>query len=146
MPISNIAKLPTLLSRGDMFGVSGPNPMNTSQQVSCVFSAFVALIVPTLLWAGEDKEAVLAKCKLKAMELYTRKEELSQDAVVRASEHVVTCMIAAGYRIDPTKSLHAMDRQPLPGASSLGDQWRLSGTERKSLRSMPHTCGSHRLT
>jgi hypothetical protein len=86
-----------------MFGVSGPNPMNTSQQVSCVFSAFVALIVPTLLWAGEDKEAVLAKCKLKAMELYTRKEELSQDAVVRASEHVVTCMIAAGYRIDPTK-------------------------------------------
>jgi len=86
-----------------MFGVSGPNPMNTSQQVSFVFSAFVALIVPTLLWAGEDKEAVLAKCKLKAMELYTRKEELSQDAVVRASEHVVTCMIAAGYRIDPTK-------------------------------------------
>jgi hypothetical protein len=86
-----------------MFGVSGPNPMNTSQQVSCVFSAFVALIVPTPLWAGEDEEAVLAKCKLKAMELYTRKEELSQDAVVRASEHVVTCMIAAGYRIDPTK-------------------------------------------
>ena len=46
------------------------------------------------------KEAVLAKCKV---ELYTRKEELSQDAVVRASEHVVTCMIAAGYRIDLTK-------------------------------------------
>ena len=77
--------------------------MSTSQRVSCVFSAFVALIVPTLLRAGEDKAAVLAKCKLKAMELYARKEELSQDEIVRASEYVVTCMIAAGYRIDPTK-------------------------------------------
>ena len=48
--------------------------MSTSQRVSWVFSAFVTLTVPTLLWAGEDKEAVLAKCKLKAMELYTRKE------------------------------------------------------------------------
>ena len=46
---------------------------------------------------------MLANCKLKAMELYTQKEELSQDAIVRASEYVVTCMIAAGYRIDPTK-------------------------------------------
>jgi hypothetical protein len=75
--------------------------MSTSQRVSWVFSTFLTLTVPTLLWAGEDKESVLAKCKLKAMELYTRKE--SQDAVVRASEYVVTCMIAAGYRIDPTK-------------------------------------------
>ena len=30
---------------------------------------------------------------------------MSQDAVVRASEHVVTCMIAAGYRIDPTEEV-----------------------------------------
>ena len=96
--------------------------MSTSQRVSCVFSTFVALIGPTLVWAGEDKAAVLAKCKLKAMKLYTQKEELSQDAIVRASEYVVTCMIAAGYRIDPTKRvLHAMDRPPLPGASSLGE-------------------------
>ena len=72
--------------------------MSTSQRVGCVFSAAVALIVPTLLWAGEDKEAVLANCKLKAIELYRPSGDYT-----RASEYVVTCMIAAGYRIDPTK-------------------------------------------
>ena len=82
--------------------------MGTSQRASrgfhrqITFIAFVALILPTPLWAGyEDKAAVLAKCKLKAMELYRPRGELSQN--VGASEYVVTCMIAAGYRIDPTK-------------------------------------------
>ena len=84
-----------------MISVSENHPMSTSQRVSWVFSAFVTLTVPTLLWAADEKEAVLAKCKLKATELYTRNE--SQDAVVRASEYVVTCMMAAGYRIDTTK-------------------------------------------
>ena len=39
-------------------------------------------------------EAMLAKSKVKVMELYTRQEG-SQDAIVRTSEYVVTCMIAA---------------------------------------------------
>ena len=71
--------------------------MSTSQRVSCVFSAVVALIVPTLLLA-QDKSALLANCKVKAIELYRPSGEY-----IRASEYVVTCMIAAGYRIDPTK-------------------------------------------
>ena len=79
-----------------MFGVSG-EIQNTSQRVSCVFSAFVALIVPTLVLA-QDKSAVLANCKLKAIEMYRPSGEY-----IRASEYVVTCMIAAGYRIDPAK-------------------------------------------
>ena len=62
-----------------------------------VFSAVVALIVPTLLLA-QDKSAMLENCKLKAIELVQNSGEYN-----RASEHVVTCMIAAGYRIDPTK-------------------------------------------
>ena len=74
--------------------------MSASQRVSrgvgC-FSAVVALIVPTLLLA-QDKSAVLANCKLKATELYRPSGEF-----IRASEYVVTCMTAAGYRIDPTK-------------------------------------------
>ena len=40
----------------------------------------------------------MANCKLKAIELYRPSGEY-----IRASEYVVTCMIAAGYRIDPTK-------------------------------------------
>ena len=71
--------------------------MSTSQRVSGGFSAVVALIAPTLLLA-QDKSAVLENCKLKAFELYRPSGEY-----IRASEYVVTCMIAAGYRIDPTK-------------------------------------------
>ena len=45
------------------------------------------------------------------------KGELSQDADSSArADTIVTSMIAAGYRIDPTKESHAMDRQALPGA------------------------------
>ena len=62
-----------------------------------IVSAVAALIVPTLLLA-QDKSAVLENCKLKAIELYRPSGEY-----IRASEYVVTCMIAAGYRIDPTK-------------------------------------------
>jgi hypothetical protein len=41
------------------------------------FSAVVALIAPTLLFAGyHDKSAVLANCKLKAMEMYRLRGEL----------------------------------------------------------------------
>jgi hypothetical protein len=75
-------------------------PMSASQRISRGFhrlSAVVALIVPTLLLA-QDKSAVLENCKLKAIELYRASGEY-----IRASEYVVTCMIAAGYRIDPTK-------------------------------------------
>ena len=75
-------------------------PMSASQGVSRGFhrlSAVVALIVPTLLLA-QDKSAVLENCKLKAIALYRPSGEYN-----RASEYVVTCMIAAGYRIDPTK-------------------------------------------
>ena len=50
-------------SQGLICLASGGNPMSTSQRLSFVFSAVVVLIVPTLLWAGEDKEAVLAKCR-----------------------------------------------------------------------------------
>ena len=73
--------------------------MSASQRVSRGFhrlGAVVALIVPTLLLA-QDKSAVLENCKLKAIELYRPSGEY-----IRASEYVVTCMIA-GYRIDPTK-------------------------------------------
>jgi hypothetical protein len=75
-------------------------PMSASQRVNRGFhrlSAAVALIVPTLVLA-QDKSAVLENCKLKAIEVYGPSGELS-----RASEHVVACMIAAGYRIDPSK-------------------------------------------
>ena len=92
--------------------------MSASQRVSRDFhrlSAVVVLVVPTLFLA-QDKSAVLENCKLKAIELYRASGEY-----IRASEYVVTCMIAAGYRIDPTKDLPAMDRRPLPSASSLGD-------------------------
>ena len=44
--------------------------MSTLQRVSCVFSAVIALIVPTLLLA-QDKSAVLDNCKLTAFELYS---------------------------------------------------------------------------
>ena len=75
-------------------------PMSASQRVNRGFlrlSAAVALIVPTLVLA-QDKSAVLENCKLKAIEVYGPSGELS-----RASVHVVACMIAAGYRIDPSK-------------------------------------------
>ena len=87
--------------------------MGTSQRVSRGFHRLrlasgtfgvVALIIPTLLLAQEqDKSAVLANCKLKAMELYKPSGELAQ--FTPASEYVVTCMIAAGYRIDPLKKI-----------------------------------------
>ena len=80
-----------------MLGVSGANPMSTSQRASCVFSAVVTLIVPTLLLA-QDTSAALGNCKLQALELYRPSGEY-----IRASQYVVTCMTAAGYRIDPTK-------------------------------------------
>ena len=63
-----------------------------------VFSAVVALIAPTLLLA-QDKSAVLENCKLKAIELVQNSGEYNGASGSMSSP----CMIAAGYRIDPTK-------------------------------------------
>jgi hypothetical protein len=46
----------------------------------------------------DNKEAMLAACKVRAMEIYKPQSELSQDS--RASEYVFNCMIAAGYQRD----------------------------------------------